>query len=296
MGSLDEKYLEAALDDARARWPGVVVAPDVFFEALRAAVAEREAEALGDGGASDDTAFTAAEKDLTLPCSADVYLVLACLARQPEAIAAFERVVMVSIRASIERAATEHADADDALQTTREKLLVGAAPEGPKLAQYAGRGPLASWVRVVAMRELLMVQRKARRHATHRANDDTAVVTTGATAASVEMAMLRGVHGEAFRDAVQHAMRTLSVEQRTVLRFHLRDGLGIDAIAPMLGVHRATAARKLARAREDVLTATRAILNERHGLTTSEARSLCLALVNEIDVSVARFLDDEVGA
>jgi RNA polymerase sigma-70 factor (ECF subfamily) len=73
---------------------------------------------------------------------------------------------------------------------------------------------------------------------------------------------------------------------------HARDGLSIDRIAPMLGIHRATAARRLERARADALDAARAILQE-GGLSASEARSLCIALAPEVDVSIARALADD---
>lgn len=67
----------------------------------------------------------------------------------------------------------------------------------------------------------------------------------------------------------------------------------IDQLAPMLGIHRATVARRLEKARHDVLMQTREILREQHGLSESEAKSLCVALVAEVDVSIERALSDE---
>jgi RNA polymerase sigma-70 factor (ECF subfamily) len=124
-----------------------------------------------------------------------------------------------------------------------------------------------------------------------RMADDLAMLAGGPSTQSVELAMLRDLHGGAFRAAVQSALRRLTVEQRTILRFHTKDGLSIDQIAPMLGIHRATAARRLERAREDALDHTRQILREQHGLSESEAASLCLALGDQVDVSIGRALE-----
>ena len=169
------------------------------------------------------------------------------------------------------------------IQITLEKLLVGPPP---KLAQYTGKGPLAGWVRVVAVREALQVLRGTKRDVASEAE------VIGTTAASVDMQLLRDMHGPSFMEAVEEAIGRLTADQRAILRFHAKNGLSIDQIAPMLGIHRATAARRLEKARADVLEHTKAVLRERHGLSDSEARSLCLALGGELDMSLGRALGD----
>ena len=121
-------------------------------------------------------------------------------------------------------------------------------------------------------------------------HDDTAMLQDAGAATEIEVAFLRRRYASAFREAVNAALRSLSPEQRTLLRFHTHERLGIDQLAPMLGIHRATAARRLEKARGDALAHTRRILRERHGLSESEARSLCTALASEVDVSIARAL------
>ena len=78
-----------------------------------------------------------------------------------------------------------------------------------------------------------------------------------------------------------------------MLRFHALDVLTIDHISAILGIHRATAARRLERARSDVLEHTKAVLREKHGLSDSEARSLCMALGGQLDMSLGKALNDE---
>jgi RNA polymerase sigma-70 factor, ECF subfamily len=222
----------------------------------------------------------------------DLYLALACIDGNPLAVQVLERDVMTPVRPSVERACRDGSvSPEDVMQWTREKLLVGSDGDPPKLAQYTGRGALLGWVRVVAVREALQDRRKSKRE---RARDDAALLEGGAPAeVGAELTLLRDRYAASFRTAVQQALRRLSSEQRSLLRFHTHDGLTIDELAPMLGVHRATAARRLEKARADALDHTRAILREAHGLSESEARSLCLVLGREVDVSIKRALSDE---
>jgi RNA polymerase sigma-70 factor (ECF subfamily) len=148
---------------------------------------------------------------------------------------------------------------------------------------------LLGWLRVVAVREALQARRRTRREDLH---DDVAIFQGSGAEANIEITLMRQRYASSFREAVEGALRCLTPEQRSLLRFHTRDGLTIDQLAPILGVHRATAARRLEKARTEVFERTRRLLREQHGLTESEARSLCRALADEVDVSIARALDD----
>lgn len=275
VASLDPKAVADLHAHARASWPGVVVGEPRFSAALEATVA---------AGVALETVF-----------ADDLYLALGCLEGSEIAYAAFEKSVMRAVRPAVAHQCDDAATVDDVMQTTREKLLFGTPDTEdaiPKLAQYMGRGALVGWVRVVAVREALMGGRKSRRQ---RALDETELLEHGTTntAGSLEISMLKRLHGASFRSAVHEALGRLTAEQRTLLRFHAKDKLSIDQLAPMLGIHRATAARRLEKARADALEHTREILHERHGLSESEAKSLCLALASEVDVSIGRALADE---
>lgn len=220
--------------------------------------------------------------------AADLYLALACLAGSREALAIFERDVLAAVLPSVVRACRDSMIAvDDVIQRTRERLFV---EQPPKLAQYLGRGPLIGWVRIVAVREALQDRRKSRRQ---RARDDAALLGAPDAAPDLEVDVLQRRYGAAFRLAVTAALRRLTAEQRTLLRLHTHDGLSIDQLAPILGVHRATAARRLERARTDALEQTRAILRENHGLSPSEARSLVAVLGRALDISIGAALASE---
>lgn len=271
MPALDEKVVLALHAEAQARWPHVTVSLARFEQGVRRAMASVPLEQVQ---------------------ASDLFLVLGCLDRQARAIAEFERYVMDATRLSVERACRgSTTNVEDVMQWTREKLLVGEPPVPPKLTQYTGRGALVGWVRVVAVREALQDRRRSKRE--HVA-DAVALVDDGSAAVGFELRLLRERHAQDLRAAIEEALRRLSAEQRSILRLQAHDGLTIDQIAPMLGVHRATAARRLERARAAALEHTRAVLRERHGLSESEARSLCTALGTEVDISFSRAFASEL--
>lgn len=276
MVDYDAERCLASHRDATVAWPGIDVPVERFAAALKHAV---------ESGTSQDELH-----------AADLFLATALCDSDARAVDAFERHVMNAVRPSVERTCKDDPTAtDDAMQRTRVALLVANDGGAPKIAQYTGRGPLVGWVRVIAVREALQDRRKQKSGAFEAAaRDDESRLDklVDAVPATPELAILRRRHEKAFRAAVAEALRRLAPEQRTLLRFHTHDRLSIDELAPLLGVHRATAARRLEKARGDVLAETLTILCTSHGLTASEAKSLCVALADQVDISLSRALTE----
>jgi RNA polymerase sigma-70 factor (ECF subfamily) len=88
-------------------------------------------------------------------------------------------------------------------------------------------------------------------------------------------------------------VEALAPRQRTLLRYAYVDGLGIDRIAPLFAVHRATAARWLAEARLELLRHTRKILAARLALPVEELQSLLRSVESQLHVSLARLFATE---
>ena len=88
-------------------------------------------------------------------------------------------------------------------------------------------------------------------------------------------------------------MESLEARARNVLRLSYVDRLSIDQIGTMYGTHRATAARWLSQARDDLMEQTRARLADRLKLTQSDLNSLLGALQSNLDISIERLLADD---
>ena len=65
------------------------------------------------------------------------------------ALAHFERLFLPAVDGYVGRLGLADAVVDDVRQELRIRLLVG---EDPRIGQYSGRGPLAAWVRMAAIR------------------------------------------------------------------------------------------------------------------------------------------------
>lgn len=218
--------------------------------------------------------------------AADVYLACACVLGVPGAHAAFERQFSEVIARAAARVDPSPAFADDLRQAVLEGLFCAPPSATPKIAGYAGRSSLRTFLRVVAVRTAINLRRRKADMASTPLDEEREI----AASVDVEAAYLETRYKAEFEDAVRVAMGRLSPKQRTLLRFHLVDGLSIDALSAHYQVGRATAARWLAGAREALREGTRAKLVAKLGLTESQYASLARLIRGRLDVSVASLL------
>jgi RNA polymerase sigma-70 factor (ECF subfamily) len=173
-------------------------------------------------------------------------------------------------------------------QRVREKLLV---PEDgvTKLEQYAGRGQLATLVRVVAVRAALdRIRADGRSPDTPDEGDAAAVLADDQ--ASPELAAIKAEHADVFKGAFESAVASLDADARGLLRLHVMEKLGIDAIASLHGVHRSTAARWLQDVRERLSKEIRKNLRDRLGRRKVDIESVIRAVDSQLDLSFSRLL------
>lgn len=164
--------------------------------------------------------------------------------------------------------------------------LVGPRPGGaPRILGYSGRGSLHAWLRVVAVRTMVERRRKQ-----GLVIDDDAVAEAATPELSPELGLLRKQYAVEFREAFANAVTKLPAADRTMLRQHHVDGVSLDALARLYGVHRATIARRLASTREIVVLEVRRDLIHRLRIGTQTVDSIIRIVHNELDVSIIRFL------
>lgn len=277
-----ESKLLAEIARAEDAFPGVRHAPPVFIAHVAHVLA---------GVADLARAFDSLHWD-------ELWLALACANGDPRALALFEQRYMQAVGAAVAHLRRDENFANEVAQRVREKVLVAATDELPKIATYSGRGPLLSWLRVAAVRAglTLLEQEKAGVHAVSpgpsagsgAASDPLVAV---ARAHDYELDHLKQQFGPAFKRAFNDALLSLPMEDRTLLRLHLLEGLNIDQIGALKQVHRATVARWIASAREALFEQTRKSILGTTQLTASEFQSLGELLRSQMDVSVMRILD-----
>ena len=94
------------------------------------------------------------------------------------------------------------------------------------------------------------------------------------------------------RAAFAVALGELEPRERTLLRQHYLDGLGIDALAPLHRVHRATCARWIEAAREKILRRVKSHLRDALDLPPSDLDSAIVLVQSQLDLSLSRHLAD----
>jgi len=224
---------------------------------------------------------------VTAETAAQLYFALACVRGDPAALRGFEaRCAPVLLRMA-RRAKLGDADANDLVQRLRMHLLVGTEGSPPKLAEYSGRGDLAAWLRVVALRAAV---RAARGAAAGEGEDEDAILAALSSGDDPELSYLKAVYRSAFREAFAAAIASLDAPLRTLLRQHLVDGLTIDELAPIYGVHRATAARRLQEARETLLARVRREFAQRARVSDREMNSVLRLVESRFNVTLKRLL------
>jgi RNA polymerase sigma-70 factor (ECF subfamily) len=199
-----------------------------------------------------------------------------------EALDRYERELVPAITAQARKRGCSDDEVAELQQILRARLFVGEG-EGPAIARYEGRSPLRAWVLVAAMREAVRMRQKSAREP---ATDFEALVEL-ADREELPSGIDKARYRAAFRSAFRTALQALEPRQRNLLRMHLLDELTIDQVGAAQGVHRATAARWLAQARETVSRNVRRELMKQLGSDPFETDDLLRWVQSRIDVSLS---------
>ena len=272
VGSSDDSDVSwsAAVARAHAAWPAGWVPPASFVEHLRAR--------LPAGRAPAETLPELAVEDL--------YLAFACALGVAPALEAFARTLLAGVDAHVARFDASAAFQDEVRQILATKLLVAAPGEAPAIADYAGRAPLSAWVRIAAIRAALNLRRGKAGEVERAAMREVDELAAG----DVELDVIRRRYRPAFEAAIARALAVLPVRDRTLLRLRLVEGVEVDRIATMYGVHRTTMTRWLADVRAKLCDETHRILTAELGATDAELDSLAALIQSQLHVSLVRLL------
>ncbi len=261
--------------EAQAPWPNVRIDSEAFIAHCQ--------------GLLPDDPEAAVQAVAGLHVS-DLYLAYACaVAADPLAVRLFEDKILAEGADVLKSLDSDSTFGDEVRQTVRQRLLVGTEGGGPRLLEYAGRGPLAAWVRITLVRTGLSLRRQQNRQQRQLSDlPDSALGTTG----DPELDYLRSRYRAEFEQAFRDACARLPERERAVLRLAVIDGLSVDRIGLVYGVHRATAARWLIRARTLLFEETRRLLTAALGLSPSEFGSLARLVHSQLDVQISVLLRD----
>jgi RNA polymerase sigma-70 factor (ECF subfamily) len=220
----------------------------------------------------------------------DLCLIVACeqgdQAAWGDLVARYEQTV----RAAARNAASNEDAAEDLAQSIWAELhglrvREDGRPAG-KISYYSGRGSLGGWLRAVVgqlavdqhRRQSRLVQTEEDADFDRLAQDsqkgDHAFNLTRA-AADPEHAFSERSAARDVEEAMARAMQELAPEDRLLVKLYYFDGLKLREAGAVMGVHEATASRRLTRIHSEVRAKVESILMKEHGWTQVEtARSL----------------------
>lgn len=261
------RNLDEAVETAMATWPGVRLEPEVFA----IAIAER---------LDPPTLETLAALRLV-----DLYVATACAQGDARAIA---RVTAELLRPAVRAAMTSDPAVDDVLQKLTVRFFVGTEDAPGRITQYAGRGTLKAWSRVAVLRAVKDLNRGRARAPREDGFIDDLLAQPGGS--DPEIDEIKTQCRDEFRAAFTAAVDGLDADDRRMLRMHHLRGVTLEQLARIDGVHRVTAARRLARARRQLLDRTRSELAERLRASGRDIDSVLDVVASRLEVSVDRLL------
>jgi RNA polymerase sigma-70 factor (ECF subfamily) len=240
----------------------------------------------------DEAAFRRHLTRIDPPASApaaDLALAFAALSGDPTAVAQVDRM-LTELEEVLRRRRFAPEIVEEVLASVRAKLFLPRSDEGAgSLEEYRGSGELRGWLRVVVTRAALRMVRTTQRR---RETSDDAIAEM-LDDRRLEDQFVKGRYREVFRSAVERAFGQLTARQRAVLRQNVLDGISVEALASLYGVHRVTVSKWLGAARatlaEHVVTELRGQLHAE----TTEIRQLYAIVESQLDLSLSRILGSD---
>jgi RNA polymerase sigma-70 factor (ECF subfamily) len=266
-----EPRLRELCEASARRWPSLDLSSAAFVADLAETLAREED----------------LEQALSRVNAPELYLTCACARGDNRAVKLFRENYFGEIRAAVASLRAAPSVAEEVEQNVGQKLFAAAEGAVPRIRDYAGRGSLKTWFRVVATRAAVSVLRKGAKEAP---TPDDALLQVRAEDDDPELATLKHRYRDDFKSAFEAAVGALEVRQRNLLRHQLVDELGVDEIAAIYRVHRVTASRWLAQARRDVWRGTRDRLSAKLGASSRELESLLRVIRTDLDLSLTRLL------
>ena len=209
----------------------------------------------------------------------DLWVAFGCALGESSAIEVMERSFMPQVTAALRRMSAPSQQLDDMLQVVRQQIVA----EG-RIAEYGGRGPLQAWLRVAAVRAVIKLGRKGYRELPA---DDEAMFD-GTTSSDPELLLIKQTYRASFKQAFQGALDGLAPHDRLVLQQYIVDRLTVDDLARLHRVHRATAARWVAKARETLVAETRRRFAATADWSANECASVMKLIESNLDATILR--------
>ena len=235
----------------------------------------------------------------------DLCLIVACERGDERAWSELVERFKPTVRSAARSASSNEDAAEDLAQSIWAELYgLRTRSDGrpaSKLAYYSGRGSLAGWLRAVVAQLAVDTFRKQSKlvQAEEDADLDRLAqevqVAEGQPALAgmqnPEDAMSNRFARSEMQQALSRSVQELSAEDRLLVKLYYFDNLRLREAGAVLGVHEATASRRLTRIQSDLRKRVSEILVGERGWTKAEAERSFSEVGQQLDTDVEAILN-----
>jgi len=210
---------------------------------------------------------------------------------------------------SAARSATANEDAAEELAQSIWAELYGLrlrddGRRATKLAYYSGRGSLAGWLRAVVAQLSVDTYRKQSKLVQTEEDADLDRLARDAHVTEAPAFAVSGVSNPEqslsnrfaqtdLQDALSKAVQELAAEDRLLVKLYYFDNLRLREAGAVLGVHEATASRRLTRIQTDLRKRVGQILIAERGWTATETERGFAELAQHLDTDLEGLINKE---
>ena len=208
-----------------------------------------------------------------------------------------------TVRSAARGASSNEDAAEDLAQSIWAELHglrrgVDGQPTG-KLSYYSGRGSLAGWLRAVVAQLAIDQHRKQSRLVQTEEDADFDRIVQSSTqhdwsgrdpVVNPEDETSRKLAAAEMQQALSKAVQELAAEDRLLVKLYYFDGLRLKEAGAVLGVHEATASRRLTRVHAELRQGVESVLLNEKGWTKSETDDAFSELVVGLETDIERLL------
>lgn len=218
----------------------------------------------------------------------DLYLAIACSDGSEPALLAVRKLLVAEVEFAASKTTATREQLADVVGALSHQVFVDEPERPAALRAYSGRGDLKSYLRVIAMRELVRVVNRGRKEISPSDDDFLDRIVPPS---DPELSMLRVRYAGDVDRALKIALAMIDERERALLRYAFVDGLTVDAVGKLYNVHRATAARWIAAARDSLGARIREQLAAHLQIPVGDVDSIVRLVQSRIDVSIERVLE-----
>jgi len=234
----------------------------------------------------------------------DLCLIVACERGESAAWDDLVQRFTPTVRSAARSASSNEDGAEDLAQSIWAELyglrVRADGTPASKLAYYSGRGSLAGWLRAVVAQLAVDHHRKQSRTVLTeddsdfdrlaRDGDDGKELFLSSVPASPEQAISRKLAGAEMQEALACAISKLDDEDRLLVRLYYFDGLRLREAGAVLGVHEATASRRLTKTHNELRRQVESILIEEKGWSKPETKAAFAEIALHLEADLESML------